>query len=333
MKKRIKLIISAGIALLILSSLAGIFLGAVGLSPAQILEDISQEGFSKSERILLYVRLPRVLGTILAGSALAVSGALIQAVLGNPIAAPNIIGVNAGAGFFTVLCLAVFPGSLHILPAAAFLGAFFAVMLVYITAKKTGASKITLILSGVAVSSLMNAASDTVITLFPDVLTGYSSFRSGSVSGLNIADIFPAWIYIIVGIASAFLLSHDMDILALGDKTAQSLGLNVLLMRLIFLADAALLAGASVSFSGLIGFVGLVVPHMVRSLSGTSENCIVIPLCAIFGGVFVNVCDIASRVAFAPYELPLGICISYIGAPFFIYLLTRKKGGIHGDRA
>lgn len=331
MNRRIKIIFAAGIFLLIISSLAGIFLGAVGISPMQILADISQSGFSKSERILLYVRLPRVLGTILAGAALAVSGAIIQAVLGNPIAAPNIIGVNAGAGFFTVLCLAAFPNSLSYLPAAAFLGAFAAVMLVYTIAKKTGASKMTLVLSGVAVSSLMNAASDTVITLFPDALTGFSSFRTGSVSGLSLSEIFPAWIYILVGICGAFLLSHDLDILSLGDKTAQSLGLNVSLVRFVFLAIAALLAGAAVSFSGLIGFVGLIVPHIVRRLSGTSENRIIIPLCAIFGGAFVNVCDIASRTIFAPYELPLGICISYIGAPFFIYLLIRKKGGKHGD--
>lgn len=331
MKRRIKIILAVGIALLILSSLAGIFLGAVGISPAQIFADIVQSGLSKSERILLYVRLPRVLGTILAGAALAVSGAIIQAVLGNPIAAPNIIGVNAGAGFFTVLCLAAFPNYLRCLPAAAFLGAFAAVMLVYTIAKKTGASKMTLVLSGVAVSSLMNAAADTVIALFPDVLTGFSSFKSGSVSGLSLAKIFPAWVYILVGIASAFLLSHDMDILSLGDKTAQSLGMNVSVMRFIFLADAALLAGAAVSFSGLIGFVGLVVPHIVRRLSGSSENRHIIPLCAIFGGAFVNICDIASRTVFAPYELPLGICISYIGAPFFIYLLIRKKGGKHGD--
>ena len=331
MNRRIKIIFAAGIFLLILSSLAGIFLGAVGISPAQILADISQSGLSKGERILLYVRLPRVLGTILAGAALAVSGAIIQAVLGNPIAAPNIIGVNAGAGFFTVLCLAVFPNSLSYLPAAAFLGALAAVMLVYTIAKKTGASKMTLVLSGVAVSSLMNAASDTVITLFPDALTGFSSFRAGSVSGLSLSEISPAWIYILVGICGAFLLSHDLDILSLGDKTAQSLGLNVSLVRFIFLAISALLAGAAVSFSGLIGFVGLIVPHIVRRLSGTSENRIIIPLCAIFGGAFVNVCDIVSRTIFAPYELPLGICISYIGAPFFIYLLIRKKGGKHGD--
>lgn len=331
MNRRIKIIFAAGIFLLMLSSLAGIFLGAVGISPMQILADISQKGLSKSEKILLYVRLPRVLGTILAGAALAVSGAIIQAVLGNPIAAPNIIGVNAGAGFFTVLCLALFPNYPSYLPAAAFFGALAAVMLVYTIAKKTGASKMTLVLSGVAVSSLMNAASDTVITLFPSILTGFSAFKAGSVSGLNISRLSPAWIYILVGILTVFLLSHDLDVLSLGDKTAQSLGLNVSLMRFVFLAIAALLAGAAVSFSGLIGFVGLIVPHIVRRLSGTSENRVIIPLCAIFGGAFVNVCDIVSRTIFAPYELPLGICISYIGAPFFIYLLIRKKGGKHGD--
>lgn len=331
MKKKIKIIFAFGTVLLIVSSFAGIFFGAVGLSPSQILVDITQSGLSKGERILLYVRLPRVLGTILAGAALAVSGAITQAVLGNPIAAPNIIGVNAGAGFFTVLCLAVFPSYPSYLPAAAFMGALAAVMLVYTVAKKTGASKMTLVLSGVAVSSLMNAASDTLITLFPDILTGFSSFRSGSVSGLNLSKISPAWIYICVGILTVFLLSHDLDILSLGDKTAQSLGLNVSFIRFVFLADAALLAGAAVSFSGLIGFVGLIVPHIVRRLSGSSENRTVIPLCTIFGGAFVNICDIISRTVFAPYELPLGICISYIGAPFFIYLLVRKKGGKHGD--
>lgn len=331
MNRRIKIIFIISAALLITSSFAGIFLGAVGLSPAEILADISESGLSKGERILLYVRLPRVLGTILAGAALAVSGAVIQAVLSNPIAAPNIIGVNAGAGFFTVLCLAFFPDYPAYLPAAAFLGALAAVMLVYAAARKTGASKMTLVLSGVAVSSLMNAASDTVITLFPSILTGFSSFRSGSVSGLNLSRLSPAWIYIFAGISAVLLLSHDLDILSLGNKTAQSLGLNVPLIRFVFLAAAALLAGAAVSFSGLIGFVGLIVPHIVRRFSGTSENRTVIPLCAILGGAFVNICDIISRTVFPPYELPLGICISYIGAPFFMYLLIRKKGGKHGD--
>ena len=331
MSRRIKRAFTAAVLLMIISAAAGIFLGAVGISPISLIGDFFEEGLSKSERIFLYVRLPRVLGTMLCGAALAVSGAVIQSVLGNPIAAPNIIGVNAGAGFFTVLCLALLPGKPGLLPAAAFLGALSAVLTVSGIARKVGASKMTLVLSGVAVSALLSAAQDTVTTLFPDVLTGFTAFKSGSVSGLTLAKLFPAWIYILIGLAIVILLSHDMDILALGDKTAKSLGLNVTVLRPVLLGAAAMLAGAAVSFSGIIGFVGLVVPHIVRKISGTSENRVVIPLCVMFGSAFVNVCDIISRTIFSPYELPLGICISYIGAPFFIYLLIKKRGGVHGD--
>lgn len=331
MTERVKIVFILTCTALIISSAAGILIGAVSLSPRELFSDLLKEGLSGGERILLYVRLPRVLGTILAGAALAVSGAVIQSVLGNPIAAPNIIGVNSGAGFFTVLFIALFPDHSSGLPAAAFIGALAAVMLVYAIAKKTGASKMTLVLAGAAVSSLLNAAADTVITLFPDALTGFTLFKSGSVSGLMLSDLFPAWIYICAGIIFVILLSHDLDILALGDGTAQSLGMNTPLMRFFFLTAAALLAGAAVSFAGLIGFVGLIIPHAARRLAGTNENGVIIPLCALLGGTFLNVCDIISRTIASPYELPLGICISYIGAPFFIYLLVRRNGGTHGD--
>ncbi|MDE7229936.1 MAG: iron ABC transporter permease [Oscillospiraceae bacterium] len=331
MSRRIKHAFIAAMLLMIISAAAGIFLGAVGISPMSLIGDLFEDGLSKAERIFLYVRLPRVLGTMLCGAALAVSGAVIQSVLGNPIAAPNIIGVNAGAGFFTVLCLALLPGKPEVVPAAAFLGALAAVLSVSGIARKVGASKMTLVLSGVAVSALLSAAQDTVTTLFPDVLAGFTAFRSGSVSGLTLAKLFPAWIYILIGLAVVILLSHDMDILALGDKTAKSLGLNVTVLRPVLLGAAAMLAGAAVSFAGIIGFVGLVVPHIVRKIAGTSENRVMIPLCVMFGSAFVNVCDIISRTIFSPYELPLGICISYIGAPFFIYLLIKKRGGVHGD--
>lgn len=331
MSRWIKRAFIAAALLMIISAAAGIFLGAVGISPIMLLKDFFESGLSKGEHILLYVRLPRVLGTMLCGAALAVSGAVIQSVLGNPIAAPNIIGVNAGAGFFTVLCLAILPGNPELVPAAAFFGALAAVLTVSGIARKVGASKMTLVLSGVAVSALMSAAQDTVTTLFPDVLAGFTAFKSGSVSGLTFTKLFPAWIYVLIGIAVVILLSHDMDILALGDKTAKSLGLNVTVLRLVLLGAAAMLAGAAVSFAGIVGFVGLVVPHIVRKISGTSENRVVIPLCVMFGSAFVNVCDIISRTIFSPYELPLGICISYIGAPFFICLLIKKRGGVHGD--
>lgn len=317
--------------LLLASVLIGICAGAVWISPARLFSEILTEGLSQNERVVLYIRLPRILASILAGSALAVSGAVIQAVLGNPLAAPNIIGVNSGAGMATVICIALFPWTAKLIPAAAFLGALTAVLLVYGIARKIGASRMTIVLTGVGISSLFNAVIDTVTTLDPDALLGMAAFKTGGVAGVTVNALFPAWIFIAVGIGAALMLSHDLDILSLGENTAKSLGMNVGVIRFVFLAIAALLAGAAVSFSGLIGFVGLVVPHIARKITGSSENTAVIPVCTLLGGAFLTVCDTLSRTVAAPYELPLGIIVSYIGVPFFIGLLIRKKGGKHGD--
>lgn len=318
-------------ALLIFSVAIGICAGSKWISPAEIISELCTAGISRTERIILYIRLPRVAASALAGAALAVSGAVIQAVLGNPLAAPNIIGVNSGAGFFTVLCMAVFPAAVRLIPAAAFMGALAAVLAVYGIARKTGASRMTIVLTGVGISSLFNAAIDTVTTIYPDAVTGMAAFKAGGVSGITLSKLFPAWIFIAVGIAAAVLLSHDLDVLSLGEKTAAGLGMDVSAVRFIFLVVAAMLAGAAVSFSGLVGFVGLVVPHISRKLAGSSENTAVIPICAVIGGAFLTFCDTLARTLFSPYEIPLGIVVSYIGVPFFLWLLIRRRGGRHGD--
>lgn len=326
---RKKLIILLGLAiLLIFSALAGICLGSVRLSPREVISALVSGGSTPDGRIVYCIRLPRVLGSMLAGAALALSGAIIQAVLGNPLASPGVIGVNAGAGFFTVLCSALFPAAVSWLPAAAFTGAFAAVMLVYIIARKTEASKITLVLAGVAISSLFNAGTDTVTELFPDTLSGITSFKIGGMGNITTERLTPAWIIIFVGIAAAFLLVNEIDVLSLGDKTAFTLGLNVKAVRLILLMIAAALAGAAVSFAGLLGFVGLIVPHICGKLVGY-ESRYKMPACVLLGAAFVTLCDIISRTLFSPNEISLGIVISYIGVPFFIYLLLKKKGGKH----
>ena len=319
------------LGVLFFAVLFGICAGSEWISPVNIISDFFTEGLSRNERIILYIRLPRILASMLAGSALAASGTIIQAVLGNPLAAPNIVGVNAGAGLFTVICLAAFPAAVKLLPAAAFLGALCAVLCVFGISRKTGASRMTLILTGIGVSSLFNAVIDTVTTLYPDSLIGISSFKIGGVSGITANSLFPAWIFIAVGILAAFCFSHDLDVLSLGENTARSLGMNVGVVRFVFLAIAALLSGAAVSFSGLIGFVGLVVPHISRKIAKSSENTVVLPLSVLMGGAFLTFCDTLSRVVAAPYELPLGIIVSYIGVPFFIWLLLRKKEARHSD--
>ncbi len=329
-KKQVQ-IYAISISILVISVIFGIVFGAVWISPVQLVKDFFTSGVSTNEKVFLYVRLPRVIATILSGAALSVAGVIIQAVLNNSLAAPNIIGVNAGAGFFTVLCIALFPSAIRILPAAAFLGALTAVLIVYMIAKSTGASRMTIILTGIAVSSLFNAATDTVIAFSPNVLIGITAFKSGGVSGIAMRSLNPAWIFILIGIFAAIFLSRDLDVLQLGDSTAKSLGMNVSLMRFVFLVISALLTGAAVSFSGLIGFVGLVVPHITKKIVGINENHVIIPISALLGAAFLTICDCISRIIFAPFELPLGIIVSYIGAPFFIYLIIRKKGGKHVD--
>ena len=216
-------------------------------------------------------------------------------------------------------------------PAAAFIGAVVTVMAVYLIAVKNGASKITLVLAGVAVSNLLGAGIDTITTFFPDSLNGITDFKIGGVIGISLSKLYPAWIYIAVGIAAALLLSGELDILSLGDKTAKSLGLNVRASRLALLMAAALLAGAAVSFAGLISFIGLIIRISRGILLKRKQK-------AYFGfltswGVLPLVLRRAFEGIFAPYEIQLGIVVSYIGVPFFIYLIMKKRGGRHGDRA
>ena len=325
-KKHPAAILMCCFAALAAAAFMGIAFGAVSLSPKEVLDGIMNGEATANGRIIYCVRLPRVLGGFLAGAALAVSGAVIQAVLGNPLASPNIIGVNAGAGFAVVLSLAIFPTTFGVRSLAAFIGALAAV---YFIARKTGASKITLVLAGVAISSLFNAGTDTVTTFVPDTLSGLSDFRIGGLEGISLGVLSPAWVLIIADITAVILLGHDIDVLALGDSTAFTLGMNVKLLRFVLLTLAALLAGAAVSFSGLLGFIGLIIPHIAEKLTGSSHT-LKIPVCALMGAVFTSMCDLLARTLFAPHEIALGIVVSYIGVPFFIYLLLRRKGGKHG---
>jgi len=280
-----------------------------------------------ASNVILLARLPRTVGCILAGMALATSGVILQSVLINPMASPSVIGVNAGAGFFVALSGAVFttmsPAKTSVF---AFFGALTAVLFVLFIAEKTGASRMTLILAGMAVSSIFNAGTDAVITLVPDALIGYTSFRIGGLENLSMAKLYPAAGLIGISLAVLFSMAGELDILALGTDTAESLGMHVKAVRLLFLILAAALAGAAVSFAGSIGFLGLIVPHIIRRFAGT-ESRILLPASALGGAIFLSVCDLLARLLFAPFELPVGIVLAFLGGPFFLWLLFRQKGG------
>ncbi|PYG84857.1 iron complex transport system permease protein [Ruminiclostridium sufflavum DSM 19573] len=317
-------VISACLIILIFSAFLSLCLGAADLSPAQIVQGIFEGDSSSSGRILLHVRLPRLFAAALSGTGLAVSGVIIQTVLNNPLASPGILGVNAGAGLFTAIFAVFLPYAVMLLPLAAFIGALATVLSVYGIAKKAGLSKITLILSGVAIGSLMTAGINTITALFPDVLIGMHDFQTGGFTGVTPQILFPAGILILIGTLAATLLGGELDVLGLGESTALSLGLNVRFYRFLFLMLAAALAGAAVSFSGLLGFIGLIVPHITRMLIKGSRRLILFTS-ALIGASFLILCDTIARTVFAPFELPVGILVSFFGVPFFLWILFRER--------
>ncbi len=320
-------------AVLLLLCLGAVFVlslcfGSVEIDFPSAFSALVNRDFSSPDlKILIYLRLPRLCGALLAGMALAVAGVLIQGVLHNPMAAPNIIGVNSGAGLGAVLMLTLFPSAVVFLPFAAFFGALLACFLIYALSLKTGAHQLTVTLVGVALASVLNAGINTLKILYPDSAYDADAFFIGGLSGVTFPRLAPAAVMICAALGVALFLAKDLDVLALGDRTAKTLGMNIRFMQGIFLILAAVLAGAAVSFAGLLGFVGLVVPHIARRFAGQNHR-LLLPTSALMGGLLVAVCDLLSRLLFAPYEVPVGILLAFIGGPFFLFLLLGRKGSV-----
>lgn len=303
-------------ALTLLAACCSLSLGSIALGDAP----------EAAKRILVYIRLPRTCAALLAGAALAVAGAVIQTVLHNPLASPGILGVNSGAGLAVAVACALVPAAQRFTPVIAFFGALVAVLVVMTLAHCTGASRMTVVLAGVAISNIFSAGIDAVVTVVPEALGGVSDYRIGGFSGVTMARLFPAAGMIGVSLLAVFTMARQMDVLALGSETARSLGLSVGPVRFFLLVLAAALAGAAVSFAGLLGFVGLIVPHAMRCLVG-EESGPLMAASALGGAGFVTLCDLLARMLFAPFELPVGVVLAFAGGPFFLWLLFRRRGG------
>ena len=328
---RIKWLYLAGLLFLGAAVVTGLMLGSTKVTFAEIRQAFT-DGFDSSAgaRIFAYVRLPRTAAALVCGAALAVSGAVIQGVLANRLASPSIIGVNSGAGLAVTVCTALGIYGGWQLSVFSFLGAFAAVMLVSLSSRKWGASRGTVILIGVAMNSLLGAVSDTIITFIPNVGVMSNDFKIGEFSAVTYQKLIPAALMILITVGVLLTLTNELDVLTLGEDNARGLGMNTSLMRTLFLRLAALLAGCAVSIAGLLSFVGLIVPHAVRRMAGSKSSHLV-GLCALFGAAFVCLCDTISRTAFAPYEIPVGIIMAFLGAPFFVFILIKGKGGHAGD--
>jgi iron complex transport system permease protein len=311
-------------ALMVLSFLASLWAGSLRLSLPELFAVLAGGGTTAQHQIIFNVRLPRNISAALVGMCLSLSGAILQGVMRNPLAAPNLIGVSSGAGLAAMIVLIAFPQLYFLLVPSAFAGALGATALIYVLAWKRGVMPTRLILAGVAVSSLLGALTNALMIFFPDRLSGFVGFLVGGLSGRSWKHVRMLWPYALCGCAGAFALAPRLNILALGDETAIGLGLRVELTRGLLIVVSSILAAAAVSVAGLLGFVGLIAPHMTRIFIG-SDYRYLLPASALFGAALVVGCDTIGRIAMDPIELPVGIIMAALGAPLFLYLLRGKS--------
>lgn len=277
--------------------------------------------------IIRTTRLSRALVACLVGSALAVSGVLMQALTRNPLASPSIFGVNAGAVFAIVLFSTFFSvTSLNTFLWLAFLGASVAGALVYGLGSlgRDGLSPVRIVLSGAAISALFMAFTQGILVIGQEGLDSVLFWVAGSVSGRDLSMVMPLAPAFVVGIVLAILAAPQINILLSGDDIAKGLGQNTVLIKVVLSLLIIGLAGGSVALGGSIGFIGLMVPHMVRSVVGYDHKWL-IPLSALWGAILLLCADVISRFVIMPEEVPIGVTTAILGAPFFIYLA--RKGG------
>ena len=327
---RWKLITVCLIILTGLTILLTMAIGTVYIPPSEIVElFLGRDVPSSHETIIFQVRLPRICLGLLVGAALSVAGATLQGLFKNPMADPFIIGISSGAGLGAAFCIASGIVLSYATPLMAFIGASIAVFLVYNIARVGGKVPVdTLLLSGIAVSYFLSAITSFLMYMSEN-LHQIVFWLMGGLGGSGWGHVKIAFPLIFFGILIIYFFARDMNVMLLGEEAAQHLGIEVERFKRVMMLLASLITAAAVSFSGLIGFVGLVIPHIVRLLVGPDHR-ILIPSSALFGGIFLVWADTLARTIFAPTELPVGIITAFFGAPFFIYLLRSRKKSIFG---
>lgn len=312
------------LALLPLLAAAGALLcGALKLSPSELWNALTGPSDTVAYRILWDLRIPRILLALAVGGGLAAAGTILQGVMRNSLASPDLIGVSAGGGLAAVILLIALPQWGGLLVPAAFLGALATVATVYLLAWKRGASPYRLVLSGVATAAMLGAFSSMILLLNPDRAGYVLDFTVGSFGARGWDDLRAVRYYFLAGIPAALCCGTRLNVLALGDETARGLGMRVERVRLELLALAALLAAAAVAAAGLLGFVGLIAPHLAR-LSIGPDHRFLLPAAVLTGAALVVVCDGAARLLAAPAELPAGMILALLGPPFFLWLLRGR---------
>ncbi len=316
------------LVILVLAIALSVRIGAVSLDLRQILDALAGRGDAATGSIVRDLRLPRAIVAALVGAALAASGATFQALLRNPLAEPYVLGVSGGASLGAVgaIVLGRDASSPWVVPLAAFCGALGAIFLVLRIASSVGRSLDTavLLLAGVVAGAFFNACILVALTF-----TEAESFRSaifwmmGGFSGVGWTSVAVFGLYFVPSMLVLLGLARPLNLMAVGEETAGYLGAPVERIKLVAYGTASLLTAAAVAVAGMIGFVGLIIPHVVR-LAGHSDHRFLIPASALLGGAFLTGADALARVVVAPVELPVGVITAFIGVPFFVWLLRRS---------
>lgn len=323
--RRTVVVIALAVALVagVAASLAS---GAVHIPVYQVIDVLfGQQAPRPTEQIVEVLRLPRTAEAVIVGAALGIAGACLQGALSNPLASPDVIGVTGGAGFGAMLVILVFPESTALLPVSALaFGLIAASIAFFIGFTGRGAGGITrVILAGIAIAALFSAATATLMAAFPDRVPGGIYFLVGGFTFTGWNTLNEVWPYFVVGLVLAAFMVRPLDRLMLGDDVAASLGSNPRRIRLLSALAAAILASAAAAVAGLLAFLGLLIPHLIRLLGGTNNHTFVIPVSALAGAALLVAADTLARTVAAPIELPVGPFLVILGVPLFLWLLRK----------
>ncbi|WP_342473111.1 iron ABC transporter permease [Metasolibacillus sp. FSL H7-0170] len=329
-KKNLAILITL-VVLIIITFVISMNTGVIKLTPLEVFRTLFGQGDAQQQLILFEFRLPRIVLAVLVGISLAVSGAILQGISRNALADPGILGINAGAGLAVMLFVSFFSTTkaapVYLLPVLAFIGSGLTAIVIYTLSYKRheGITPMRLILTGIAVAAGISSMMIVLtLRLTPENYQFIATWLAGSIWGSNWKFVLSLLPWLIILLPFVYSKSRVLNVLNLGELTAVGLGASIEKERRLLLAASVGLAGASVSVSGGIGFVGLVAPHLARQLVGAKHQFL-LPAAALLGGLLVLMADTIGRSIFEPSEIPAGIVVAVLGAPYFLYLLARLK--------
>ncbi|WP_128104318.1 iron chelate uptake ABC transporter family permease subunit [Paenibacillus sp. DCT19] len=327
MERKSLLVIIVLFILSLIAAIVGTSIGSDYISPLHVLQTILKVGAGDYDFVVLTLRLPRVLLSLLVGAALGMSGAILQGIIRNPLASPDVIGITGGAAVAAVGFVSILGGtiSIKLLPLFAIIGALVTALVIYVLAWKKGVTPIRLVLIGIGISAIMGAGTTFMLILSPFYTAGQAYiWLTGSIYGASWLDIRTILPVIIIVVPLAMWFARSLNAQEFGDDVATGLGVTVQWHRSLLLLCSVLLAGIAVAVAGTIGFVGLIAPHIARKLVGRMFGSLLL-VSGFVGALLVLSADLIARTAFLPLDVPAGVFTAGIGAPFFLYLLFKNR--------